>query len=67
MTGFLGGETTANFVKVQNFDKVEFEKTGTLLRELLPNPCQNRCILATTRQGDPNKSATNAFLIKKPG
>ena len=52
LTGFIcpgfsgiGWETTPNFVKVLNFDKVEFEKTGTFLRELLRSCCR---ILAKT-------------------
>ena len=35
----IGWETTPKFVKVLNFDKVEFEKTGTFLRELLRSCC----------------------------
>lgn len=47
LTGFIcpgfsgiGWETTPKFVKVLNFDKVEFEKTGTFLRELLRSCCR---------------------------
>jgi len=43
-TGFsgIGWQTTPNFVKVLNFDKVEFEKTSTFLLELLRSCCRTK-------------------------
>ena len=45
MTGFLGEEISTNFVKVQNFDKVEFENRSTFLPEFFGSCCR---ILAKT-------------------